>query len=410
MSLLALPPELLSSILELACVSSDPSSALRFSLVHPTLTPLAQLLLWRDVLLTSERQIDSTRLSPALERHGGHIRRLLFIPLDGDGGARGGVGRGIGTADTIGGEGATKLLKELKELWEQEQENGGGGTGIEELDIAYVDRFGLEVLEGEWLSGLRRLTVGTSFLLPIQRPPRPFTFSFRLASLSLHNNHWQSLAPELLRALLTPCAPRAELGEMEGSLQHLDLSATYDVDSFDPFLDPLSAVPYGEEDFNTSPPTVLSSLRTLRLPPFETSSHLSFAVSALSSCSAAHLFYIELPPLSAATSGAYDVLWAVLADLLSAGGVREVGLRGWPTSALVETARAVLAAAGMDTMPPTSLGAEAQRTGLRKLRFKRLLAVEEIGKVRPGGADLLEQAEAYGLEVACGDRGEAEEE
>ncbi|BGP13300.1 hypothetical protein JCM10213v2_001219 [Rhodosporidiobolus nylandii] len=353
MSLLALPPELLSSILELACVSSDPSSALRFSLVHPTLTPLAQLLLWRDVLLTSERQIDSTRLSPALERHGGHIRRLLFIPLDGDGGARGGVGRGIGTADTIGGEGATKLLKELKELWEQEQENGGGGTGIEELDIAYVDRFGLEVLEGEWLS---------------------------------------------------------ELGEMEGSLQHLDLSATYDVDSFDPFLDPLSAVPYGEEDFNTSPPTVLSSLRTLRLPPFETSSHLSFAVSALSSCSAAHLFYIELPPLSAATSGAYDVLWAVLADLLSAGGVREVGLRGWPTSALVETARAVLAAAGMDTMPPTSLGAEAQRTGLRKLRFKRLLAVEEIGKVRPGGADLLEQAEAYGLEVACGDRGEAEEE
>ncbi|GAA5826312.1 hypothetical protein JCM11251_007250 [Rhodosporidiobolus azoricus] len=415
MSLLDLPPELLNYIFGLAYPVTSPHT---LSLVHPSFTPLAESLAFKDVVLHSSRQIHKLLSSPAFKRCGGRIRRLRFIPLDGDGGGRGGVGRGIGTADTVDGRVVCTLLDALKTLWEMTRVEGVEGRGIEVLDIASVEPLRPEVLEGKWLSNLSDLTVGTAFLPPAGLPPCPNpTFSFRLTSLTLHNDHWRALDLALVAALLDPCEPRceprSERGEREGTLRHLDLSSTYNVDNFAPFLRPLFGLPWPTlDEFAAAPPqTLLSSLHTLRLPPFETSSHLTFALSALSTCSASHLRYLELPPLSSATTAAYDELWAVVAALFAQGGCEEVGLRGWPTTALVETGKAVLAAAGMDTMPPSSLlGASATlrenpaQRGLRRLRFRKLLAVEEIGRVKPGGPELLEQAEAYGLELAVGDR------
>ncbi|GAA5912926.1 hypothetical protein JCM6882_009515 [Rhodosporidiobolus microsporus] len=413
MRLLDLPPELLSYILDLACPSASPST---LCLVHPTLTPLAQRRLHAAIVLRDSSQIRKLISSPAFQRCAPSIRRLRFIPLNGDGGGRGAVGSGVGTAETIDGRVVCELLDNLRTLWEAAKADGLEGRGIEVFDVASVDPLRPEVLEGEWLSNLSDLTLGTAFLPPAACPPRPTSiFSFRLTSLTLHNNHWQALDSRILSALLQPCEPRTERGETDGTLRHLDLSATYSVDNFGPFLRPLFNLPYLTLDDLTSdttpPPTLLSSLHTLRLPPFETSSHLTFALSALSTCTATHLQYLELPPLSSATTATYDELWAVLAALFAGGGCEEVGLRGWPTTALVETAKAVLAAAGMDTMPPSPLlgavgaaGKEEGRKGLRRLRFRKLLAVEEVGKVKPGGAELLEQAEAYGLELICGDR------
>jgi hypothetical protein len=245
-------------------------------------------------------------------------------------------------------------------------------------------------------AGLRSLVVGTAFL-PTQQPQRPLSFSFRLHTLTLHNNHWQSLSPTLLSQLLLPARPDFSRDETTSTIRHLDLSSTYDVASFGPFLEPF--VPSDHSTDSHIEATHLSALSSLLLPPFETSDHLFFASTALSSCSPSHLSYLELPPLSSATSGVYDVLWARLSELFAAGGVAEVGLRGYATIALVETAKAVLAAAGADSGRTVGEGLG----GLRRLRFCKLLAVEEVGKVA-GGAEMLEVAEQYGAELICGAR------
>jgi hypothetical protein len=149
MKLLDLPPELLSDILELV-QPSTPSSLLPLTLVHPILTSLAQFLLFRDVLLVSGPHVHSFRNSPALSRHWSAIRRLRFIPRNGEGG-RSGVGSGVGTGETVEGIEVTKLLSDLKRLWEEREPDGGRG-GIEALDVASVDSLRPELLTGDWLS------------------------------------------------------------------------------------------------------------------------------------------------------------------------------------------------------------------------------------------------------------------
>ncbi|GAA6000753.1 hypothetical protein JCM10207_004639 [Rhodosporidiobolus poonsookiae] len=396
MGLLGLPPELQSHILELVYPVYSPlplSFSLPLLLIHPTLTPVALPIVYRDLLLHSDTQID--RFRPSAHLVGPHVRRLRFIPSDGDGGSRGGVGRGIGTADTLDGLRVRALMQELAQSWAGELgDAGAAGRGLEVLDIASVDPLLPAVIQD-----LKFLTIGPSFSLPTSRQLPAIRFPFRLTSLALHNNHWQSLDVSLLSALLAP------------TLKHLDLSSTYDAHGFEPFLTPFSA--------HEPAVTPMSALRTLRLPSFETSQHLSFALRALALCLAppspsfplapatTPLRYLELPLLSDPTSGTYDVLWAVLGDLFRSG-LREIGLRGWPTTALVELARAVLAAAGMDTVPPLALSpspaAEGGGAGLRRLRFRKLLVVEELGKIRPGGPELIEQAEGYGVELVCGPR------
>lgn len=149
MGLLDLPPELLSYILALAYPSAVPFT---LSLVHRSFTPHTQSLAFRDVLLHSTQQVHKLLPSPALRRYGGSIRRLRFIPLDGDGGGRGGVGRGIGTAETLDGRAVSRLLDELRAHWDKSKAEGAEGRGIEVLDVAFVDPLRPEVLEGEWLS------------------------------------------------------------------------------------------------------------------------------------------------------------------------------------------------------------------------------------------------------------------
>ncbi|GAA6030163.1 hypothetical protein JCM8097_009294 [Rhodosporidiobolus ruineniae] len=410
-SLLSLPPELLTYILALTCPTDSPihtAQARSLALTHRSLTPLAQQLLYSDVTLHDKPHIQAFIDSPIFGEYAGYIRRLRFFPRgeESDGGWRG----GIGADEKVDGWAVERLLEALRGSWKRRVTGGGGSMGIEVLDIAAVEHLRFDILEGEWLASLRDLTLGPSIIPPGSIAPFPPPFSFRLTSLTLHNNHWQSLPAALLKVFLVPSFPLLP-DETEGKLHHLDLSATYDVSPFDAFLAHFYPPHFGGE-----PITPLSALRTLRLPPFETAAHLSFASSALALLDPHKIAYVELPPLSSATSGQYDVLWAELGGLFrpepggeegggAAGGLAEVGLRGWPTTALVETAKAVLAAAGMDTMPPVLFPSSStgRKSGLRRLSFRRLLAVEEFGKVL-GGPELLEQAEAYGVEVVCGER------
>lgn len=255
-----------------------------------------------------------------------------------------------------------------------------------------------------------------NFRLPTSRT-RPFVFSFRLESLTLHNKHWESLPSDLLTAILRTGRPAAD----GGGLKHLDLSGTYDVANLDGvFSRQLSRRP---EDDLMAGQVVLGTLTSLRLPPLETADHLSFAFTALAFCTPnlvdeppsapprQKLRYLELPPLAAATSGMYDALWAVISNLLfrsappdgwrgAADGLEEIALRGWATQSLVETAKAVLAAAGLDG------GSSSNRSrSLKRLRFMRLLVPEELGKLAgPGGKEVLEWADRAGIEVVCGPR------
>ncbi|GAA6048111.1 hypothetical protein JCM3770_000196 [Rhodotorula araucariae] len=440
--LLDLPPELIAQIFDLAAHPSSPVShqtLLALSLVCRALVPHARAHLWRDLSLRDSTHIATVLACPQLAIYGVQTRSVAFVPRDMDGSARGGVGRGIGTGETVSGHEAARLLTRLRALWE---EGGREGGGVRTLDVASVDGLGLEVLKGEWLSDLRHLTVGTGFRLPPNRTHGAHSFSFRLRSLTLHNNHWQSLPTDILAAVLRTAVPRNEHDE-EGGLRHLDLAATYDVAGFGPLLEPLDRGPLrtgnSEDGLEKAVPrvaSVLATLTTFRLPPFETAAHLDFALSALSLCSPSlgswssepgthatplvdssglaplrrqHLRYLELPPLSSATSGTYDALWAVVATLLrgtdtgAAGdGLDELGLRGWATTALVETAKAVLAAAGLDARAPQAVG---NGTRLTRLRFPRLLVPEELGKLPGGeGAELLELAELHGVEIVCGPR------
>ncbi|BGO89083.1 hypothetical protein NBRC10512_003828 [Rhodotorula toruloides] len=416
--LLDLPPELLGPILEFACdaAPSLATSTAPLVLTHRCLAPLAVPILWRNVTVRDTAQIERLLHSRAFPTRARLIRSLAFIPRDVDGSARGGVGRGIGTSDTVDGQAAMELLAALKDEWRERQQRGGPAEGIRSLDIASVGWLGPDVLEGEWLSNLRELVVGVSLRLPTSRT-LPFTFSFRLESLTLHNNHWESLPHDLLTAILRTGRPAAP-GQ---GLKHLDLSATYDVTGLSRTLSQRLA--RKAENDEATGHVVISGLTSLRLPPLETQDHHGFALAILvfcmpnlvgepkGACPRQKLRYLELPPLAAATSGAYDALWAVVCDLSlgsaastrageKSDGLEEVALRGWATGSLVETAKAVLAAAGLD-----GGNSPMRTTSLKRLRFTRLLAPEELGKLPgPGGKEVLELADQAGVEVVCGPR------
>ncbi|BGP22359.1 hypothetical protein JCM10295v2_001238 [Rhodotorula toruloides] len=309
-----------------------------------------------------------------------------------------------------------ELLLRLKGEWMGREQRGQPLAGIRSLDIASVGWLRPDVIEGDWLSDLRNLLVGVNLTLPTSRTV-PFTYCFRLESLTLHNNHWESLPHHLLTAILRTGRP-AHPG---GGLEHLDLSATYDVAGLiQTFSQRLARK---AEDDETTGHVVISGLTSLRLPPLETQDHHWFALAILAFCMPnlvnepagawprQKLRYLELPPLAAATSGAYDALWAVVCNLFlgsaastrageKSNGLEEVALRGWATASLVETAKAVLAAAACDGGDLKHRG-----TSLKRLRFTRLLVAEELGKLPgPGGKEVLELADQAGVEVVCGPR------
>ena len=293
-------------------------------------------------------------------------------------------------------------------------------------------------------AGLRDLTLGPSIVLPTNRLLAPLHFSFHLRSLTLHNNHWQSLRPDLLAAVLETALPERD---GTGGLQHLDLRATYDVASFAPFLERLSRSAHGASTASDGDggaargSSVLQTVESLILPVFETDAHLEFSLAALSLCCSppssspfappswadppppteAHgrqrLRYVELPPLSSPSSAHYDALWAVMALLLrgtsgsggegeysdcgEAGrapdGLREVGLRGWAASQVAETVHAVLAAAGIDLAREGDGGVGAR--GLT-LRFVGIL---EESRFRAGELrEVVELLEGQGFEIEWG--------
>ncbi|GAA5846611.1 hypothetical protein JCM9279_006762 [Rhodotorula babjevae] len=440
--LLDLPPELVSHILALACTSPAPPTAYSLALTCRALHPLALPLLWSHLVLASSRSIAALLNSPDLPICAPHVRSIAFVPRDTDGGARGGVGRGIGTSETVDGRDAARVLERLRELYEErdrDEERGAQRAGLRVLDVASVDGLRVEVLQGEWLSDLRDLALGTSIVLPTNRLLAPPRFSFHLRALTLHNNHWQWLLPDFLAAFLESALPEHD---GDGGLQHLDLRATYDVAGFAPFLERLSrptGAPSAAHDGDARGSSVLQTVESLILPVFETDAHLEFSLAALSLCCSppssspfappawadtpstptpaatkAHdrqrLRYVELPPLSSPSSGHYDALWAVMALLLrgtSGGGggggedgaeagrapdgLREVGLRGWAASQVAETVHAVLAAAGID------LTREGSGGGGLRLRF---VGMQEESRWRAGELrEAVELLEGQGFEV-----------
>lgn len=153
--LLDLPPELLSSILALACPPSlEASPAAQLSVVCRALHFIALPLVWRTLCLPSSHSIACVLASTQLRSCARHIRRVAFLPLNTEGGARGGVGRGIGTSETVDGKAVGMLLERLKELWKEEQaEEEQRGGGVTSLDVASVDGLRADVLQGAWLSG-----------------------------------------------------------------------------------------------------------------------------------------------------------------------------------------------------------------------------------------------------------------
>ncbi|GAA5927545.1 hypothetical protein JCM1841_002336 [Sporobolomyces salmonicolor] len=376
-SLLDLPPELVLKIL-LHAVSSDgplaPLDVLPFSLLHRSLTALAQSLAWRSLTLTSEAHIRRVLVSPVAGTYVTEIRSLRFLPhKEADEGRDGGFGTILGTGQAIEGRPAGLFLE-----WLSSERKGG----LRVLDVASVKPLRVERLEGELLADLTDLTLGTGLVFPTSSLPRSsFAFAFHLTSLTLHNNHWESLPAFFLSALLSQtCA----------NLRHLDLSATYDIANFGPFLSVTSPSP----DPGSAPLPVLATLHTLRLPPLESIPHFGFATTALSLTRS--LCYLELPLLSAPYDPSLAEFWTALAGLQ--GSVRAVGLRGYSCWALFETAAKVI-----ETLCPE---ATTSPTGRVKLKRVRLLGVQaEQVSSGIGSLDLegvAAGARPRGVAVECG--------
>jgi len=152
--LLDLPPELVSHIFALAYTPSAPRTALALALICRSLHPLALPLLFSHLVLASSRSIAALLESPDWATCARHVRSIAFVPRDTDGGARGGVGRGIGTSETVDGRDVARVLERLKELWGERDRDGdlaARGGWLEVLDVASVDGLRVEELQGEWL-------------------------------------------------------------------------------------------------------------------------------------------------------------------------------------------------------------------------------------------------------------------
>ncbi|GAA5900358.1 hypothetical protein JCM5296_001408 [Sporobolomyces johnsonii] len=378
-SLLDLPPELVLQILLHTVPWSrplEPLDVLPFSLVHSSLTRLAQSLAWCSLTLTSEAHIRRVLSSPVAGTYATEIRSLRFLPRkEEDDGTDGGFGTILGAGQGIEGALVESFLKWLS------SETDGAERGLRVVDVASVKPLRVELLEGDLLADLKDLTLGTGLAFPTSRlPPSSFAFPFHLASLTLHNNHWESLPPSFLSALLSQTCT---------NLRHLDLSATYDVANFGPFLSITSPSP----DPASTPLPILATLHTLRLPPLESLPHFTFATTALSLSRS--LRYLELPLLSAPSDPSLDEFWTALADLH--GSLLEVGVRGYACLALYQTAAKVV-----ETLCPPE--ATTRPTGgLRRVRLIGVKAEQLLTGI--GSADfewVAGVARPRRVEVECG--------
>jgi hypothetical protein len=141
------------------------------------------------------------------------------------------------------------------------------------------------------------------------------TFQFELSSLTVANNHWESLPTRFLTALFSQTC--------QTSLETLNLSTLYSVDSFSPLLD--------------NPTNLFSSITELYLPPFETFDQILFSSLLLDqSTSSSPLLYLELPNLS---SPRENLMLLPFLESLSRNSSRfvEIGLKNPPGQALLDS-------------------------------------------------------------------------
>ncbi|GAA5879271.1 hypothetical protein JCM16303_003145 [Sporobolomyces ruberrimus] len=367
MSLLSLPPELLHKIFtNVLSPLRSPLDVVPLTLIHPSLTPLAHEFFFLSLPLSSDTQLRSLLASTAFQRHAHLTRKIVFDASQGRGIGTG----GIGSEETISGKWVQDLLQVVEEAHER---TVGKEAKLVELDIKDCRDMRPSILEGKSLKNLKTLTLGTGFafeksiardetsdseddLTTLQ--PYPIKCQFHLTSLTVTNNHWESLPTSFLSSLLSQTC--------QSTLRTLNLSSLYSVETFSPLLD------------SDSP--LFSTVSILYLPPFETLAQILFSTLLLDQTS--QLNYLELPSLSNPRS---NFLLLPLIQTLSKDVTKyeEIGFQNNPDQTLLDSILIVLQTFYQG--PPGSFEAESAGCRLEKVRMCRVARAGQGGEGTIGG-------------------------
>ncbi|GAA6009866.1 hypothetical protein JCM11491_000845 [Sporobolomyces phaffii] len=364
MSLLSLPPELLLQIFRhvVSRPVLDPREVTALTLVHPTLTSIAHQLVFLDLVLHSDRQVELLLASRAFHDHAHLVTTLRF---DATAGTSIGTG-GIGSEPTITGNLASQVLEAI--------ERSTRGTGrLRELDLKDCVGLKSSALQGTSLNNLRKLTIGAGIVVenasmtnPLL-PPYPEKFYFRLTdSLTVTNNHWQSLPTSFLSSLVSQTC--------RDCLRTLDLSTLYSVESMSPLLD--------------SSLDLFASVENLYLPPFETLSQIIFSALLLDDATATGraLRYVEFPAWSDPRENVL-LLPFLEAVARNRDALVEVGFKHAPSPALLDSVLVVLQS--LYGGPPGSGAAEASGCRVDTFRMVKLRGTAHVSETMEREGELI---------------------
>jgi len=395
-TLLTLPPELLIKIFSTLLDPTkivDPLHVLPLTLIHPSLTPLAHQYLYLDLRLQQDQQVQSLVNFEAFKRHAGTVRSVVFEPSKGRGIGDG----GIGTEETIQGKLAEQLLECIERNFEGSGVNGGGK--LEELDIVGCSGMSILSLCGKSLASeyraktlieaplthpididLKRLSIGSALT-----SHEGSSYKFRLDSLTLVNNHWQSLSNPIIEQL---CKETCQAQGTFTGLKILDLSNLYSIQSFMPLLHEV--------------PGLFPSIEELYLPPFETldqvlASTLLFEQNTADS----PLRYLELPNLSDPRANLFMMpfLHTLSTNVKSA---LEIGFKNSPGQTLLDTILIVFRC--LYGGPPGSSQADASGCSLRRVRMLKLRGTAEVSQTMEREGELVvDLIGQFGCEVEYGE-------
>ncbi|GAA5901815.1 uncharacterized protein JCM6883_000405 [Sporobolomyces salmoneus] len=386
MSLLSLPPELLLKIFAHALPSPvDPLLVVPLTLIHSSLTPIAHQFQFVDLILHSDRQAKLLVNTSAFLRHAASTRSLKF-----DAGRGKGIGTGgIGSEETIEGKWLEQILNAIESAYSRDKGESRSEPRLRELDVKDCKGFRSSVLQGESLKNLKKLRMGTGVIFDSPRQfeddfnqpntdlqPTWDCFLFNLESLTLENNHWESLSDEFLSCLFfSSCA---------NSLEVLDLSSLYSIGSLSGLL--------------KYPPHNFASIKEVSLPPAETFSQILF--SCLLVDLTRSLTYLELPNLSDPASSIL-LLPFFRSIERNSHKILEIGFKNFPSQALIDSILIVLQ--GLFGGPPGSTEAESSKAGLKRLRMLKIRNTAEVSRlIERDGELVVDLIGQFGCEVAYG--------
>ncbi|GAA5969672.1 hypothetical protein JCM3765_006107 [Sporobolomyces pararoseus] len=385
MSFLSLPPELLLKIYQHALPSPiNPKLVLPLTLIHSSLLSIAHQFLFLDLSLHSDRQVQLLLQSQAFHKSAALTRTLRFDASRGKGIGDG----GIGSEEKISGKWLERVLEVIEVAYLRDQGGAGGGGGGEakliEMDVRDCKGMKPSILEGESLKNLKYLKIGTGFdfenqLLKVDSA-RSNAFKFKLKSLAVTNNHWESLPTSFLQSLFA--------ASCRNSLETLDLSNLYAVETLSSLLD--------------SSLDLFDSISELYLPPFETFDQILFSTLLLDQVtSTAPLNYLELPSLSDPRS---NVLLLPFLQSVSRNASRmiQIGFKNYPSQALLDSILIFLQS--LYGGPPGSTEAEGSECNLERIRMVKILrGTAEVSKTMERDGELVvDLIGQFGCEVEYG--------